>query len=110
MLDFDFVFLSVDYCYCSKYCHCYWRKTKISYTRKLHLPSNNSSGFTGLGADNNECLEDKECKYKVTQKTFLYLFSMKNYLLYKAQAFQKNISIENSMPQFSMLMLLRAVE
>lgn len=72
MLDFDFVFLLVDHCYCRKHCHCYWRKTEISYARKLYLPSNNSNGFTGFVADNNERLEDKACKYKIKHKRFLY--------------------------------------
>lgn len=63
MLDFDFVFLFVDYCYCRKYCHRYWRTTKISYTCKLHLPSNNSNSFTGFVAD-NERLEYKNVNIK----------------------------------------------
>lgn len=53
MLDFCFVFLFVDYSYCRKNCHCYWRKTKISYTRKLHFPSDNFNDFTVFLPDNN---------------------------------------------------------
>lgn len=73
MLEFDFVFLFVDYYYSRKYCHCYWRKTKISDACELHLPSNNSNDSTDFVVDNNEYLEDKGCKYKVTHKRFLYL-------------------------------------
>lgn len=68
------VFLLVDYSYCWKNCHCYWRKTKISYTCKLHLPSHSFNDFTVFVSDNNECLEDSV--NSVTHETFIisYLF------------------------------------
>lgn len=101
------VFLLVDYSYCWKNCHCYWRKTKISHTCKLRLPFHSFSDFTVLVSDNNKCLEDNV--NSVTHETFLtFLMSVKRYFLHELQDFQRNTFIDNNFHRFSMLMFLES--
>lgn len=95
------VFLLVDYSYCWKHCHCYWRKTQISHACKLHLPFHNFNDFTVLVSDNNRCSEDN---VNIVTRDISYL-SVKHYFLHELQDFQRSTFIENNFHRFTMLML-----